>query len=600
MYISRIQIQNFRNFRNFDMNLSPNAVVLGENNVGKSNLLFALRLVLDPTLPNSVRKLEAADFFAGIDPFKGNQIRITVSLADFQDNSREHAAVPKCFSDQGSISNISYVFAPREDVDAPPEETTEKDYDWDFRCNNSDIPGSSDASFQKFMPLEFLPVLRNAAGDLETWQRSPLTRIIKRLKLNETYNDELTAIGEEIDGIMKRLLGLEPLGTLENNIRDRLEVMIGRIDRVDPSLGLLPTDAERLLRFLRLFADDGVRLVSEIGTGYANIIYLILLLLELKHLEETEDGVEIRATSILAVEEPEAHLHPHLQRLVFSDLFKRTANNLPIFVTTHSTHIASVSSLNSIILLKRTPEGTIGRNILNSGLEPLEISDIERYLDVTRAELLFSSKVLFVEGIAEAYIIPEFIRELTGKSPDVFGITVVNVDGTDFVPYIKLVSPTSLDLPFAILTDADPLRSDTGIKRGTRLWKLLHDNETELSQGAEMTELAKSGIFVGNHTLEIDLVDAGYEDEFLQVFQELGAGTQRLSNLRNDLNNWNSLDSEQKEKAIPDRIENFCGKGRFAQRLIASHQIKKDKIPPYIRAAISYLGLPIDETISQD
>jgi putative ATP-dependent endonuclease of OLD family len=46
---SRIIIKNFRNFKPLDVKLGDHAVILGENKVGKTNLLFALRLILDPS-----------------------------------------------------------------------------------------------------------------------------------------------------------------------------------------------------------------------------------------------------------------------------------------------------------------------------------------------------------------------------------------------------------------------------------------------------------------------------------------------------------------------------------------------------------------------
>ena len=57
MHLSRIYVSNFRNFSELDVELGGNVVVVGENRVGKSNLLYALRLIFDPSLPDSAREL---------------------------------------------------------------------------------------------------------------------------------------------------------------------------------------------------------------------------------------------------------------------------------------------------------------------------------------------------------------------------------------------------------------------------------------------------------------------------------------------------------------------------------------------------------------
>ena len=66
MRLSRIKIKNFRNFKRLRVDLGQHAVILGENKVGKTNLLFALRLILDPSLPDSARKLRLDDFWDGL------------------------------------------------------------------------------------------------------------------------------------------------------------------------------------------------------------------------------------------------------------------------------------------------------------------------------------------------------------------------------------------------------------------------------------------------------------------------------------------------------------------------------------------------------
>ena len=88
MRLSRIVVKNFRNFKLLDVRLGEHAVVLGENKVGKTNLLFALRLILDPSLPDSLRKLRLDDFWDGlVRPLKAEDvIEVSVEFQDFEEN----------------------------------------------------------------------------------------------------------------------------------------------------------------------------------------------------------------------------------------------------------------------------------------------------------------------------------------------------------------------------------------------------------------------------------------------------------------------------------------------------------------------------------
>jgi putative ATP-dependent endonuclease of the OLD family len=87
MHLSRIRISNFRNFSKLDVKLRGNVVVVGENRVGKSNLLYALRLIFDPTLPDSARQLTLADFWDGLEtPDEDDKIVVSVEVEDFEDD----------------------------------------------------------------------------------------------------------------------------------------------------------------------------------------------------------------------------------------------------------------------------------------------------------------------------------------------------------------------------------------------------------------------------------------------------------------------------------------------------------------------------------
>ncbi len=85
MRLNKLSIRNFRNFQSIDIALSGNVVLLGQNRVGKSNLLFAIQLILDPTLPDSARQLKLIDFWDGGRP---NTARLSRYIWSFRISRR--------------------------------------------------------------------------------------------------------------------------------------------------------------------------------------------------------------------------------------------------------------------------------------------------------------------------------------------------------------------------------------------------------------------------------------------------------------------------------------------------------------------------------
>ena len=87
MRLSRIKIENFRNFSSFDVQLSGNVVVVGENRVGKSNLVYALQLILDASLSDNTRQLGLLDFWDGLEgPSADDKIVVSIEIKDFEDD----------------------------------------------------------------------------------------------------------------------------------------------------------------------------------------------------------------------------------------------------------------------------------------------------------------------------------------------------------------------------------------------------------------------------------------------------------------------------------------------------------------------------------
>lgn len=87
-YISRVAINNFRNFKNCDVYLEHKQVIVGENSVGKTNYIFALQIILDPSLSGRQRMLNESDFHDKIkDPIKNKEgITIIVEIDNYEHN----------------------------------------------------------------------------------------------------------------------------------------------------------------------------------------------------------------------------------------------------------------------------------------------------------------------------------------------------------------------------------------------------------------------------------------------------------------------------------------------------------------------------------
>lgn len=249
----------------------------------------------------------------------------------------------------------------------------------------------------------------------------------------------------------------------------------------------------------------------------------------------------------------------------------------------------------SVCTLEGEDEPPVFINPADLMLTDRELEDLQRYLNVTRAEILFSRGVVFVEGDAEAALVPVF-AEAEGWDLDALGITVCNVGGTHFAPYMALA--LRLGLRFSIITDWDPVgggkrplgwdRSIALIEqllaiKGPRPLDSVEKNQLTSDEQALREATETIGIFTNTDTLEVEIGKTPtLVNPLLAILEAENFGPKRQARLAGWKADPKTIDGDQLLAMIAD-----VGKGRLAARL--AEKAVGLKPPDYIRKALKWV-----------
>lgn len=426
MRIAAIRISNHRRVTDLSFDVRSHLVLVGPNAVGKSTIL---RLI-DAAIGASWSSL-----FASIDPSQfrdpAQPLEVEVKLTDLNPADIAHfadkvqVAVGAAVPDVWLTARLTAVVSALDPERVEFTRSFVKPHVDDSAITRDDI---------RQIGWSYLPATRSPDRELGSGRTSAVRSMLRSLDLQAAEGE---AIAESLQLLDEALLASTSLGDLRETLalqlsglypdpvaKDDLHIQLPASTLEDP-LADLDVQLER----------DGARApLAAQSDGLRSMAVIALQLLTSE------------AARVLAIDEPEIHLHPRAQANLAGLLADAPGQRI---VATHA----------PAVLSKFLPEHAVA--LTSSGGRQLPVAAfagdpkrLQHWWVESALEPLTADRVVFVEGISDRILLLAVAR-LLDHDFDRCGVTVVSLGGAgNFKPAIQLFGPTGFGLRILGLVDA--------------------------------------------------------------------------------------------------------------------------------------------------
>ena len=516
MRIANIHIKGFRNFDDEKITFQDKTLIIGANDVGKTNLIYALRLLFDKSI--SERDLELSD--SDYNAYSGtNQIEITVTITN---------VVEECL--------LSVFGGAVKDGTVLIRYTNSKNgaYQLFNGFSEDTLVEITTRQYIRRLNMQCVDTNRDLLGFLKHERTQILQLAKEKLPEDAILEDEQKSIEiqEKLDFINTQVNSMNYITTALDHVNQELDEL--SIHNEDQTVQFIAgeSDAGKLLDNLELAYSSADHSLTLGGDGRNNQIFLATWIAK-QNIQKDIDHV-----TFYAIEEPEAHLHPHQQRKL-SEYIQNHFND-QVLITSHSPHIASRFDPKSLVRLYSKAKFTHSACGGCSAMLQKVITDFGYRLNALSAEVFFADGVFLVEGTSEVLFYNALAKALN-IDLDRLNISILSVEGIGFKPYVAVCN--ALNIPWTLRTDNDifakPTKKPTkqyyaGISRIMGILKDIysgadndlcdywnqHENENEWTYKTDpptiatdlnsyiRTQAVTYGLYVSDVDLETDLANS--------------------------------------------------------------------------------------------
>lgn len=405
MKITNVSVEHFRGVKNASWNLNGELNVLaGPNNSGKTTILKAIELFFSVDVP----VLEPTEFAPKFEYYQAGRRTLTkvrITFGELTDAEKD------TFKDE--YSKIKKEFWIELRIPKGGE------YSWACSGKKDNAKSAYERVSERYSVL-YVPVLRIGERGISSTEsqrlHSTMTEILVRTRGRES--EEQRVFRKKLDGALKTIRS-----TLDDGWKGASGLLTSDL-KLKAKMPSVRKVVEDILDRTEITTNSAGDLeIKDEGTGIQSLMAIGLI----KNFAEKRD----RKQKLVLLEEPEAFLHPQLQRKL-ADFLIDVSRQCQLVVTTHSSVIIDSIDLNSIASLPRHTSG-LEWNWHKVNLTDDESGHLGRFCDSKNSELVFAGKAIFCEGITDRNIIVEILESIKDEGILVDTVSVIEMGGKNTI-----------------------------------------------------------------------------------------------------------------------------------------------------------------------